>query len=118
MNLRLVKASEEYRSQISDMMEEWRTVIVDSTVMSMINGHEIQKDDFIFDYEEPGCYLTKQGIKKFLGKLERKLQTEVRYLEYVQYPVSFRRAITLQLECLVKAIEAEDASLYQAIEIR
>ena len=23
MNLRLVKASEEYRSQISDMMEEW-----------------------------------------------------------------------------------------------
>ena len=25
MNLRLIKASEEYRSQISDMMEEWNS---------------------------------------------------------------------------------------------
>ena len=31
----------------SDMMEEWRAVIVDATAMSMINGHEIQKDILI-----------------------------------------------------------------------
>lgn len=89
------------------MMEEWRAVIVDATVMSMINGHEISKEDFVFNLEQPGCYLTKTGLKLYLNKLERKFQTEIRYLKYVDYPVSFRRGILLQMEQLTKAIEKE-----------
>ena len=81
-----------------DMMEEWRAVVVDATVMSMINGHEISKEDFVFNLEQPGCYLTKTGLKLYLNKLERKFQTEIRYLKYVDYPVSFRRGILLQME--------------------
>ena len=77
----------------SDLMEEWRAVIVDATAMSLINGHEIHKDDFTTNMDEPGCYLTKSGLKIYLNKLERKLQTEVNYLSYVDYSVSFRRAI-------------------------
>lgn len=34
---------ERHPTLASDLMEEWRAVIVDSTVMSMVNGHEIQK---------------------------------------------------------------------------
>lgn len=109
---------EKHPTLASDMMEEWRAVIVDSTVMSMINGHEIQKEDFVMDLEEPGCFLTRDGLKTYLSKLEKKLQTEVRYLNYVDYAVSFRRGIALQMDRLVKAIEAEDASLYKPIEIR
>lgn len=88
----------------SDMMEEWRAVIVDAVAMSMINGHEILKDDFVINAEEPGCFLTRSGIKKYLAKLEKKLQTDVRYLDYVDYAVSFRRGIALQIDLLVKAI--------------
>lgn len=109
---------EKHPTLASDMMEEWRAVIVDSTVMSMINGHEIQKEDFVMDLDEPGCFLTRDGLKTYLSKLEKKLQTEVRYLNYVDYAVSFRRGIALQMDMLVKAIEAEDASLYKPIEIR
>lgn len=109
---------EKHPTLASDMMEEWRAVIVDSTVMSMINGHEIQKDDFIMDMDRPGCYLTRNGIQLYLSKLERKLQTEVRYLNYIDYAVSFRRGIALQMDMLVKAIEQEDASIYRPIEIR
>lgn len=109
---------EKHPTLASDMMEEWRAVIVDATVMSMINGHEIHKEDFIMDEDMPGCYLTKDGIKAFLNKLERKMQTKIRYLEYVDYPVSFRKAISLQLDCLVKAIENNDIMLYKPIEIR
>lgn len=112
------KDKEKHPTLASDMMEEWRAVIVDSTVMSMINGHEIQKDDFMTDIDEPGCFLTRNGIKIYLSKLERKLQTEVRYLSYIDYAVSFRRAIALQLDLLVKAIETGDASIYKPIEIR
>jgi CRISPR-associated protein Cas1 len=100
------------------MMEEWRAVIVDATAMSMINGHEIEKDDFSWNVDAPGCYLTKNGMKLFLSKLEKKLQTEIRYLDYIDYPVSFRRGISLQMDCLVKAIESDDATLYTPIEIR
>lgn len=93
---------EKHPTLASDMMEEWRAVIVDSTVMSMINGHEIQKGDFVMDLDEPGCFLTKNGLKTYLSKLEKKLRTEVRYLNYIDYAVSFRRGIVLQIE-IIKA---------------
>ena len=109
---------ERHPTLASDMMEEWRAVIVDSTAMGMINGHEIKKEDFILDAEEPGCFLTRDGIRTYLSKLEKKFQTEVRYLGYVDYAVSFRRGIALQMDCLVKAIEAGDAFLYKPVEIR
>ena len=86
--------------------------------MSMVNGHEIQKVHFVKDAEEPGCYLTKNGIKIYLTKLEKKLQTEVRYLDDVDYAVSFRRGIALQMESLVKAITYADADIYKPIQIR
>lgn len=110
--------AEKHPTLASDMMEEWRAVIVDATVMSMINGHEIHKEDFVKNQDEPGCYLTKSGLKIFLNKLERKLQTEVRYLSYLEYSVSFRKAIFCQMERLVKAIEMGDASVYEPIQIR
>ena len=109
---------ENHPTLASDMMEEWRAVIVDSTVMSMINGHEIQKEDFVTDLDQPGCFLTKNGIKIFISKLEKKFQTEVKYLDYIDYAVSFRRGIALQADALVKAIEMGDARLYKPIEIR
>lgn len=109
---------EKHPTLASDLMEEWRAVIVDATVMSLINGHEIHKDNFQLNLEEPGCYLTREGIKIFIEKIEKKLQTEVRYLDYVDYPVSFRRAIYLQINQIVHAIETEDASLYHPIQIR
>lgn len=110
--------AEKHPTLASDMMEEWRAVIVDATAMSMINGHEISKEDFTFDMEQPGCYLTKDGLKLYLNKLEKKFKTEVRYLKYVDYAVSFRRAILLQMDSLAKAIEEGDASLYEPIIIR
>lgn len=114
----LHRDAEKHPTLASDMMEEWRTVIVDATAMSMINGHEIHKEHFISDLEEPGYYLTKDGLKLYLNKLEKKFQTSVRYLKYVDYPVSFRRAILLQMEQLVKAIEKGDANLYEPLVIR
>ena len=45
------KHHQHHATLASDLMEEWRAVIVDATVMSMINGHEISKDQFYFDME-------------------------------------------------------------------
>lgn len=110
--------AEKHPTLASDLMEEWRAVIVDATVMSLINGFEIQKEHFQTDLDEPGCYMTKEGLKIYLNKLERKFRTEVRYLKYIDYQVSFRRAILLQMDRLAKAIEEGDASIYEPIIIR
>lgn len=112
------KDAEKHPTLASDMMEEWRAVLVDATVMSMINGHEISKDQFSFPMDEPGCYLTKDALKIYLNKLERKFQTEIRYLKYMDYAVSFRRGIFLQMERLAKAIEEGNADLYEPVTIR
>ena len=110
--------AEKHPTLASDMMEEWRAVIVDATAMSMINGHEIEKEDFVKNLDEPGCYLTKNGLKLYLNKLERKFQTEIRYLKYVDYAVSFRRGILLQMDRLARAIEEGDATIYEPVIIR
>lgn len=110
--------AEKHPTLASDLIEEWRAVMIDATVMSMINGHEIDKDEFVFSEEDGKCMISRSGIKKFLNKLEKKLQTDIRYLDYIDYRVSFRRAIGMQVSQLIKAIEAEDASLYHPIIIR
>jgi len=102
----------------SDMMEEWRAVIVDSVVMSMVNGHEIKSENFYSVPDEPGIYLDKTGFNAFIGKLERRFAVDQKYLHDAEYAVSFRRAINLQALSLAQAIEAEDAGLYTPIIVR
>ena len=109
---------EKHPTLASDLMEEWRAVIVDSLVMSMANGHEILLEDFQHDDTGVGFILTNQGMQKFIKKFDKKLSTETKYLKYVDYQVSFRRAMDLQIEQLIHAIEAEDPVLYQPVQIR
>lgn len=109
---------EKHPTLASDLLEEWRAVIVDSIVMSMMNGHEILKEDFQKDDVNGGIFLNKDAMKKFLLKIEAKERADMRYLEYVDKPVSFRKAIEYQINQLVKAIEQEDATLYMPVRIR
>ena len=110
--------AEKHPTLASDLMEEWRAVIVDATVMSIINGNEITKEEFTHNVDEPGCYLNRKGVGILIKKLEKKFQTDVKYLSYIDYTVDFRHAMLLQVNQLVKAMESEDASLYYPIQIR
>ena len=50
--------------------------------------------------------------------IEKKFRSQNRYLTYVDYSVSFRRAIDLQIGQLIKAIETENVDEYKPIMIR
>ena len=54
---------ENHPTLASDMMEEWRAVIVDSAVMSLVQGHEISSQNFRVDEETGGCILDDAGMK-------------------------------------------------------
>lgn len=109
---------EKHPTLASDLMEEWRAVIVDSLTMSLVNGHEILDEHFSHNEEQPGVFLTKEAMNIFLKKLEDKMRQSQRYLNNVEYAVSFRRAMELQVASFSKAIEENNPEIYQPIWIR
>jgi len=108
---------EKHPTLASDLMEEWRAVLIDSLAMSLLNGHELKADDF-YKGEDGGLFLEKDAFKLYIDRLERKLRTDQKYLSYVDYSISFRRAIELQVNQFVKALEENDFTLYEPIYIR
>ncbi len=112
------KDRERHPTLASDLMEEWRAVLIDSTALSMLNGHELGHEDFYTNLEEPGVFLTKEALKSYLKKLENKFRADNHYLNYIDRGVSFRQALDLQVGQLIKAMEAEDAMVYMPVIIR
>lgn len=106
----------QHAALVSDMIEEWRAVIVDSTVLSLIQGHEIGTEHFYF--EEENCLFTKEGLRIFIAKLERKMFTQTKYLEYIDKPMDFRKAIWHQCECMARLVETGNMDCYQPVVIR
>lgn len=109
---------EKHAALASDLMEEWRAVTVDAVAMSLINGHELHKEHFYKSEEGAGILLTKEGKKIFISKIEKKLKTKIKYLNYVDYAVTFRNALDLQISQLLKSMEMRDANVYQPVRIR
>lgn len=112
------KDREKHPTLASDLMEEWRAVLIDTTALSMLNGHELVKEDFYTGIDQPGVFLEKDGFRKYIQKLEGKFRTENKYLSYIDYGVSFRRAMDLQVNQFVKAIETENVEEYMPVIIR
>ena len=109
---------EKHPTLASDMMEEWRAVIVDTTVMSMINGHEIHQNQFTKDEETSGVIIDNDGMRAYIHKLENKFRTSMKYLSDVDYPTKFRQALELQAAALTRAIECADPDIYNPVIIR
>lgn len=76
------------------------------------------EEHFHQDMENPGVFLTKDGMSIFIKKLENKMRQDVQYLDYIDYSVSFRRAMELQVASFSRALEEEDAEIYHPIWIR
>ncbi len=114
----LHKDREKHPTLASDLMEEWRAVLVDSITMSMLNGHELSINDFYKEEGRDGVFLSKSAFKAYTAKLEDKFYTENRYLSYVDYAVSFRRAMDLQVNQFCNALEGNNPSLYKPVQIR
>lgn len=112
-------SSQEYHPALaSDMMEEWRAVIVDSVVMSLVQGREIKIEHFYTDNKEDGVFLTNEGKKIFINKLEQKMRANANYLCSNEKAVFFRRGIDLQTLAMTKAVMDKNVEAYKPIRIR
>lgn len=102
----------------SDLMEEWRPILVDSLAVSLINTKRITTENFDYNEENGGVYLNKEGCKLFVEMFEKRLREEVSYITAIPYKMSFRRIIEYQVMQLIKAMEKNDATYYEPVLIR
>jgi CRISPR-associated protein Cas1 len=87
-----------------DMMEEFRPLIADSVVITVINNGMLGAKDFI--RRGPMTALTPTGRKKFLQAYESRLDTLITHPVF-GYRVSYRRVLEVQLRLLGRLLSGE-----------
>lgn len=93
-----------------DLMEEWRSPIVDSLVITLVNKKILRPTDFTFPNAEGGIYLNDAARRVFLKHFEDRISEEITY-PTLQQPVSYRRAIQLQIQQYKRCLQ--DSTPYQ-----
>lgn len=87
-----------------DLMEEFRPIVADSVVISLVNTGEIRKQDFITRLT--GCALTDSGRKRVIEAFERRLNTTITHPIF-GYTVSYRRIFEIQARLLARFLMGE-----------
>ena len=77
-----------------DMMEEFRPLIADSCVITLINRGEVTPEDFILTTR--GCLLKDSGRRQFWRAWVRRLDTEITHPTF-GYKMSYRRMMDVQM---------------------
>ena len=89
---------------VSDLVEEFRALLVDSLVAYLVNSKIFVLEDFTPPDEWGGVYLYPDALKKFLKHWEEKLQSRITH-PHTGYKVSYRRCLELQvweyIACLI-----------------
>lgn len=99
----------------SDLMEEWRAVLVDSMALSLVHHHEITREHFQHAESGDGIFLTREGRQIFIKAYEKKLRSTNQYLESKQ---SFRKSLETQAGKYAQCMMDEDVKKYTPIYIR
>lgn len=87
-----------------DMMEEFRPLIADSSVLQAINNGEVRPADFV--QAAGGVAMTDAGRKRFIAAFERRLSHEVAHPLF-GYRLSYRRLLELQARLLARHLLGE-----------
>ena len=87
-----------------DLAEEFRPLLADSTVLTLINNREISPFDFLV--RAGAVTLTAAGRRSVIGAWERRMSTQIRHPLF-GYTVSYRRAVELQARILAAHLGGE-----------
>lgn len=100
---------------VSDLMEEWRPVLVDAMVMALVQKGSIHVEHFEKAKRNDGIYLTKEGRTIFLQAYEKKLRA---VNTYDKTEFSFRHSLDHHVKLYATALMKNNADLYRPVQIR
>jgi len=89
-----------------DMMEPFRPILADSTVIQVINNGEVKPSDFLS--AGPAVNLKPHARRAFIAAYERRLDQEVTHPVF-GYRVSMRRLLEVQARLLARHLSGEIA---------
>jgi CRISPR-associated protein Cas1 len=95
---------------VSDLMEEFRSIIVDSAVLWVVNKGLLTWADF--EKQSDGLMIRPEGLKKFLKHYEDRIQTRI-FHPAANGRVTYLQAIELQVRLLARVLRQE-APVYQS----
>lgn len=87
-----------------DMMEPFRPILADSTVIQVVNNGEVKADGFL--EIGPAVNLKPHARRAFIAAYERRLDQEVTHPVF-GYRVSMRRLLEVQARLLARHLEGE-----------
>lgn len=90
-----------------DLMEEFRSVIVDSVVLNLVNRRRVQTGDFE-PGPEGGVYLKREALRVFFHAYTARINTEVFYAPAGRR-LSYQKLFEVQARKLRRAIEGSAA---------
>ena len=97
-----------------DLMEEFRPLIVDSVVLSLVNRRAVDMNDFVF--ASTGCSLRKSGHQAFWNAYARRMNEELIHPTF-KYRMSYRRLMEIQARQLWRIFRG-DLNVYHPIITR
>lgn len=97
-----------------DLMEEFRAVIGDSVVLTLINNKVVEEDDFLRWRE--ACQLNESGRKKFFVAYEQRKATVVTHPVY-GYKMGYSRMLEVQARMLAAYVRG-DVPAYTGFTVR
>ncbi|MES2570766.1 MAG: CRISPR-associated endonuclease Cas1, partial [Verrucomicrobiota bacterium] len=87
-----------------DLMEEFRSLVADSAVLTAINNGSVTVRDFVRAGDSVN--LSAAGRKAFFEVYEKRVTATIRHPVF-EYEVSYRRAFELQYRLLTRALSGE-----------
>lgn len=87
-----------------DLVEEFRPIVADSVVLTVVNNRMLGVDDFE-PGDEGGFYLKRPALRKFIAQFSRRLNTPV-YHAAADRALSYQKIFEVQARQLRKCIES------------
>ena len=97
-----------------DLAEEFRPLVADSTVLTLINGREVTEKDFL---QKAGAVaMTDAARRSVIGAYERRMTTEITHPIF-NYRITYRRILEVQARLLARTLLGE-ISEYPSFQTR
>ncbi|NET09244.1 MAG: CRISPR-associated endonuclease Cas1 [Merismopedia sp. SIO2A8] len=99
--------SDRWEAQLAfDLMEEFRSPIVDTLVVQLVNQRVFSREDFTEPNENGGVYLQNHARKRFLQGFEQRIMSPVKHPDS-KNRVPYRQVIVLQIRRYRACLQAD-----------
>ncbi|HEB68622.1 MAG TPA: CRISPR-associated endonuclease Cas1 [Desulfobulbus sp.] len=102
---------------VSDMIEEFRAIIVDTVVLNLVFNRRLTPALFTFpDAAGKGCLLSSRARRLFIRELEKKMNAPIKH-PFSGVQLDYRRCLEHQIHHLASVIQGREPQ-YRAMVLR